>query len=145
MSEKPTQKAGAIVLSSKNKNNIGIIFRFRQNDWSFPKGHTEGIESALETLKREMLEETNLEIEVIKALPDLNYINVGGESVSVKMFLAESKDDSKYKPEFDGDQIKWVSYNKVTDKLTYENLKEYFNFILPIVKKQILEKIDMRK
>ncbi len=82
---------------------------------------------------REIKEETGLDVEIIKELPDLEYTNYSGEYVLTKMFLVESKDDYKIKPEFEGDDIKWFTHDEVFETLTYDNLKEYFKKILLII------------
>ena len=70
MKEK-TLKAGAIVLSSENKNNIALLYRGNQNDWTFPKGHVDAGENAHQAMIREIYEETGLDVNFIKNLPDL--------------------------------------------------------------------------
>jgi 8-oxo-dGTP pyrophosphatase MutT (NUDIX family) len=131
--KKAIQKAGAIIFSSVNKNKIALRYGAGHKDWSFPKGHIELGESAEVAMLREIKEETGLSVKIVKELPDLEYLNYGGENVSTKMFLVESKDDSELKPEFEGDDIKWFTYNEVIEKLTYDNLKEYFKKVLLIL------------
>lgn len=129
MIEDKTLKAGAIILSSVDKNKIAILYSSKQNDYSFPKGHVESGENVMQTMLREVKEETGLDIKIIQTLPDINYITPSGEAVLIKMFLVESEDDSKLKPEFDKDNVEWVPINAVAEKLSYNNLKEYFNSV----------------
>ena len=129
-----TLKAGVIILSSVDKNRVGLLYRARQNDWSFPKGHVEKEENAIETMLREIKEETGLEVDILKELPNLEYVNISNEEhVYTKMFFVRSKDDSKLIVEFENDKIEWVPYNEVVEKLSYDNLKEYFTSILPVL------------
>ena len=51
------EKAGCILINKKN-NRIGLIYRQKQNDYSFPKGHRKSKESLIECALREMAEET---------------------------------------------------------------------------------------
>ncbi len=124
------QKAGAIILSNVDKNKMALLYCAGHKDWSFPKGYIELGESAEAAMLREVKEETGLSVKIVKELPDLEYINYGGEHVSTKMFLVESKDDLELKPEFEGDEIKWFTYDEVVKMLTYDNLREYFKKIL---------------
>ncbi len=133
MSEK-TLKAGAIILSAINKDKILLLFRSDQKDWSFPKGHVEPGEEIIQGMLRELKEETGLEVEIVKTLPDLLYSNVRRGEICLKMFLVLSKDDSKIKTEHVEDKLEWVLLNNVNSKLSYDNLKDYFSLVLPMIK-----------
>ena len=52
-----TKKAGCIVLDVNNKT-IALVYREKQNDYSFSKGHREGNETLIECAIRETAEET---------------------------------------------------------------------------------------
>ncbi len=129
-----TQKAGAIILSNENKNNIALLYRGKQKDWSFPKGHIDAGEEPTQAMIREIKEETGLSIKILTSLNDLSYTSSTGEIVSTKMFLVQSEDDSTLKNESDNDSIEWVSYTDVISKLSYDNLREYYTNILPTIK-----------
>jgi 8-oxo-dGTP pyrophosphatase MutT (NUDIX family) len=133
MSEEKILKAGAIILSSLDKNKVAILYRGKQNDWSFPKGHVELGENSTETMVREIKEETGLDTDIIKELPDLEYVHSDGQNISIKMFLVMSKDDSRLKLEFEKDEIEWVQFDEVNNKLSHDNLKEYFTYVLPMI------------
>ncbi len=134
MNNKTTQKAGAIILSGTNKKEIALLYRFKQKDWSFPKGHVEPGENAVQTMVREIKEETGLNVRILRELPDLDYIHTGGSVISTKMFLVQSEDNSLLRLEHEGDDIKWIPTDKVTTVLSYDNLKEYFNKVSPLIK-----------
>ncbi len=123
----PTPKSGAIIIKN---DSILLLYRARQNDWSFPKGHVEVGESDNQTMIREIKEETRLDVRVIRTLPDNVYTTGKGESVNVAMFLAEPIDPNQETvAEHDGDRLEWVSLDDVPNRLSYENLKEYFQKI----------------
>jgi len=136
--KKMVQKAGAIVLSAKNKAKIVLIYRDVYKDWSFPKGHAEPGENSEETMMREIKEETGLDVKIIKELPEEFYTDKDEGEICTKMFLVISKDDSKIKPEFEKDKVEWISIEKVSEKLSYDNLKKYFNLVLPEIKNAII-------
>lgn len=135
MTEQLVQKAGAIILSSEDKQNIALLYRGKQNDWSFPKGHIEQGENYTQTMIREILEETGLTVSIIQELPDHFYISPKEGTISTKMFLVISEDDSKLKLEFETDDIQWIPYTQVIEKLSYNNLKEYFTSIISVIEK----------
>jgi len=130
---KITLKAGAIVLSAVNKDKILLLYSSDKKGWSFPKGHVEAGEDITHGMMREIKEETGLEVKIIKSLPDLLYTHVKKGEICLKMFLVVSRDDNKIKTEFEEDKLEWVLLNEVNNKLSYDNLKEYFKIVLPII------------
>lgn len=127
-------KAGAIIISQKDPTFIALLYRGKQDDWSFPKGHVEEGEEILDTTQREILEETGLLTRFIsEPLPDMEYQQDSGGHVIVSMFIVRSENDSLLKTEFEGDRIDWVKYDEVVDRLSHKNTKEYYVKILPKV------------
>ncbi len=132
------KKAGAIVLSKKNPALIALLYRSKQNDWSFPKGHIEEGESAAETTRREVMEETGLPVRLIDTeLPPMEYEHKKDGHVVVHMFLMQSENDDTPMAEFKGDKIAWVPYKEVADRLSYDNLKKYYASVIEQVEKTI--------
>jgi 8-oxo-dGTP pyrophosphatase MutT (NUDIX family) len=138
MNCKTIQKSGAIILSALDKNRIALLYRGKQKDWSFPKGHVEIGENQIQAMVREVKEETGLDVRVLKELPDLDYVNSGGDIVATKIFLVQSNDDSLLKLEHPADGINWTPIDDVIDLLSYKNLKDYFKKIKTIIKEAIL-------
>lgn len=133
-----THKAGAIILSELNPSKIALIYRLKHDDWTFPKGHVEDGESAVEAAIREVSEETGLSVgKAISELPPMEYGHPNGDRITVRMFLMRSEDDSRLKPEFEGDQVIWIDVNEVVNRLSYGNLKGYFSSVLDRVKQNI--------
>ena len=133
MDENKTKKAGAIILSNTDSSNILLIYSGKEKDWQFPKGHLEVGENYIDTMYREVKEETGLDIEVLSELPDYEYFNNIDGDIILKMWCVRSKDDSKLKKEFETDKLLWVSYNDVVNILTYDSLKKYYNEVLPSI------------
>lgn len=127
------EKSGAIIVKYKNgKPEVLLQYRGRNDlkDWSFPKGGMEEGETPEETAKREVMEETGLKIEMIKVLPTLYYHNQHDGEVRQYMFLAKPI-TNETRPEFSRDKVEWVGLDKVAEKLSYQNLKEYIEGIRP--------------
>ena len=88
MSSMIIKKAGTILLDVKTKN-IGLIYRKKQEDYSFPKGHLNEGETFEECALRETEEETGLVCKIISnELPTINYIDSVGEEAEVHFYLA---------------------------------------------------------
>ena len=134
MNNDAIQKSGAIILSALDTNNIALLYRGKQKDWSFPKGHVEIGEDKIQGMVREVKEETGLDVNILKQLPDLDYINSDGNTVTTKIFLAQSKDDSLLKLEHFYDDVSWTPIDDVVGLLSYENLRDYFKQVLPLIK-----------
>lgn len=107
-------KAGCVVTQD---NKVILVTNKDKSAWAFPKGHAEPGENIEQTALRETLEETGYQVEVIKRLKDVTYIdNETNELVRVAMFWAKpiSKID-------EGEGIaKWVDSTKAR-KLIWEN------------------------
>jgi ADP-ribose pyrophosphatase YjhB (NUDIX family) len=124
----PTVKAGGIVVKEKNGQKfVLLVYRKKENDWSFPKGHVEPGEEIKDTVLREMEEETGLKTEIIKELAPNEYTNSKtGEKVITHMYLLKIA-AGDLKPEYEGDEVLLVKFDEVGDRLSYDNLKEYFD------------------
>jgi O-antigen ligase/8-oxo-dGTP pyrophosphatase MutT (NUDIX family) len=142
-------KAGAIILSHDDPNRIVLLFRAGPSycDWTIPKGHMEPNESREDTALREVKEETGLDIKLIAPLPDRRYTTGSDHPAIVHFFLARSLDDSKLRlePGFPDNQLKWVALDEVTSVLSFDNMKKYFQSILPIVKTEAVRQVSEAK
>jgi len=134
------QKAGAIILNQKDPALVALLYRSKQDDWSFPKGHVEENESVIATMRREVAEETGLLVHLVdNELLPMEYIHPKGDHVIVSMFIVQSDNDVIPKIKLKGDKIIWVPYKEVADKLSYDNVKQYYHKILRRVEDVIKE------
>lgn len=122
-----TIKTGAIIALSTSLDDFLLLFRSKQQDWTFPKGHVEQGETAREAILREVREETGLaDVQIIGELPDFAYEHKKEGMVITKMFLILALNPGELRPEFSGDNLEWASVDEVKKKLSYENLRSYF-------------------
>ena len=127
----PVYKAGGIIL---NKNNeVLLLYQIKHNDWTFPKGHIEEGEKPDAAALREVDEETGLSPIILKELPILNYTNRNNEYSETHMYLMQCEDDKDLKEEYEGNKLLWVQIDKVVDRLSFDNLKEYFKKIQSLI------------
>lgn len=124
-----TNKAGCILINT-NTQKVGLIYREKQQDYTFPKGHQEKDESIMECAIRETEEETQCLPEILASLPTQTYTDSNAEKCAVYWFLARSlcKTHKQIAEELKHKLI-WVDLNKVEEKLSYQNLKELWNDI----------------
>lgn len=124
-----TLKAGTILLNLKNKQ-VGLVYREKNNDYSFPKGHLEKGETLKECAVRETEEETLRANHLItdEEIYTLRYTTPSGEDVECYFYLAiDDGPTDKNIAIDDREVLKWVNPYDVEDKLTYEDLKTFWN------------------
>jgi bis(5'-nucleosidyl)-tetraphosphatase len=134
-----TRKAGAIILSGVDRSRVLLLGSGRWNDWQFPKGHVDPGENELQTMHREVKEEAGLEVIVLRELPVFRYSNAPDGDIDLRMYCVRSKDDAALKTEFPNDELLWVPYDAVGEKLSYDNLKRYYAAVLPEILPLIIE------
>jgi bis(5'-nucleosidyl)-tetraphosphatase len=154
----PKEKsAGAIIYRMENGVPHYLLLHYpalnrKGGHWEFAKGHIEENESEIETLKREVAEETGLtDIKIIPGFKQyIKYFfkqykeKISQEQIKpskttwvfklVAFFLAETKTkDVKISPEHIG--FIWLPFEEAVKKTTYKNSKELLkkanDFIIP--------------
>ena len=129
-------KAGCILINRENKQ-IGLVYRKKCDDYSFPKGHLEKDETLYECAIRETEEETGRKCKLVseKEIGIIEYTNFEG-NIKTYMYLAIDEGlTDKVIDEKDKENLVWVNYDDVIDKLSYQNLKDFWKKIEVRVKK----------
>ena len=122
---KKVLKAGSILIDTE-KRKIALVYRENLDDYSFPKGHLEDSETLIECAIRETEEETKRSCVVLDNEPFLlSYVTSSGEDVTVYFYLCRDNGKSDNDSE-DTHPTIWVDYDKVYDKLSYDNLKDFW-------------------
>jgi 8-oxo-dGTP pyrophosphatase MutT (NUDIX family) len=143
----PIEKsAGAIVFRKEGNRIFYLLLQYPssakapRNYWDFPKGHVEKGEKEIETVKREVKEETGLEdIEIVDGFKKLikYFFKFKGENIFkiVTYFLAETK-NKNVKISFEHIGYKWLPCEEALEQLTFKNAKEILkkanDFLNPI-------------
>ena len=130
-----TKKAGCIVLDVNNKT-IALVYREKQNDYSFPKGHLEENESLKECAIRETAEEIKTHVSLVnhfKPFP-LRYVNKKGERCLCYYFLAIDEKHSD-NASTDTHELVWKNIEDVEKTLTHQSLQKIWKYFLPKIKK----------
>lgn len=124
-----TIKAGCFLINIERKE-IALVYREKQNDYTFPKGHLEENENIEECAIREVAEETKRVCELARNEEPYieRYITPNGESCICYMFIAIDKGHSDNKSE-DTHEVHWVPFENVESKLSYQRLKNMWNEI----------------
>lgn len=122
---KKEKSCGAIILRKNNKEIETLLLKHNAGHWAFAKGHVEGNETEEETARREIKEETNLEVDIdTNFRTSVVYSPMEGVEKEVVYFLAYKKDGEE-KPQLEEiSKIKWENLNNAINQVTFENDKE---------------------
>lgn len=133
-----TVKAGCFLINKKD-NTVALVYRAKQNDYSFPKGHLEEGEDLKTCAIREVAEETKRKAEIIDSIKPFvqRYKTKVGEKCICYMFIAIDigKSDNT---SLDTHELHWVEIDKVEEVLSYTSLKKEWKR----VEKHILKVIN---
>ena len=134
-----TVKAGCFLIN-KADGTVAIVYRAKQKDYSFPKGHLEEGEDIKVCALRETAEETKREAEIVEKFPPYveRYTTPKGEKCVCYMYIALDKGRSD-NDSTDTHEVHWVSFDEVEDKLSYPSLKKTWNSVKDNIR-QILQK-----
>ena len=122
------KSCGAVVYKKENDELLFLLVYQSNNHYSFPKGHIENDETEIECAKREIKEETNLDVNL-----DTNFryvITYFVESKNVYKdaiyFVATPTTSDLKNQEGEIIECTWNTYDEIISKLEFENIKEVF-------------------
>ncbi len=133
---KHEKSAGGIIFREDGGKKYFLLLHYtRINDqrgehtyWDFPKGHVEESESEMDTLFREIEEETGLkDIKIIEGFREKikYFFNLKGTLINkeVLFFLCETKSkDVNISSEHIG--FAWLEYKEAVERLDFKNSKD---------------------
>lgn len=120
--EKP---AGAIVYRKFHGNTeILLIRHINSGHWSFPKGHVEEGETEVETARREIMEETSIDVIIDPTFRETVMYSPKKDTLKVVVyFLAKAKNVDYVPQEDEISEIRWVDISYASHVLSYDNDK----------------------
>lgn len=114
---KKEKSAGAVIINDKKV----LLLHYSSGHWDFPKGHIEKGETELETAKREVKEETGLDIkdfEIISISDDLRYIETDGKQyVTIGIKAKFSQGEPKVMEPEKCERWQWMGLNNLPDNI----------------------------
>jgi len=131
----PVEKsAGAVIFRREGKESLFLLLHYPspaktpKEYWDFPKGHIEKGEKEIETVRREVKEETGLkDIKFIEEFKEwIKYFFRFKEKNILKFvtfYLAETK-TKKITISGEHSGYEWLAYKKALEKLTFKNAKK---------------------
>ena len=121
---------GIVPIYQENKYFYVFILLNRGGYWSFPKGHPDEGETHIETAKRELREETNLEVSEILSKPSLKETYTFKQNHElihkhVEYYIAFVKNPKEFQVDLkEVMEGKWVEINQAPMFLTFEEAKK---------------------
>ncbi len=117
------KSCGAIVYRKFHGNTeILLIKHINSGHWSFPKGHVEGNETEVETAKREIMEETSIDVIIDPTFRETVTYSPKRDTMKVVVyFLAKAKNVDFIPQEDEIADVKWVDISHAVNVLSYEN------------------------
>ena len=106
-----------------------LMVRQTNGVFGFPKGHVEETETEIETAKREVKEETNIDVEVEPTNRFvISYMASNDILKEVIYFIAKPLHEFEIiKQEKEIKEINWINIEEVEANLGFENIKELWN------------------
>ena len=119
------KSCGAIVYRKSHGNiEILLIRHINSGHWSFPKGHVEEGETEVETAKREIMEETSIDVIIDPTFRETVTYSPRRDTMKVVVYFLAKAKNVDYVPQADEiSEIKWVDIVHATNLLSYENDK----------------------
>jgi len=119
------KSCGAIVYRKSHGNiEILLIKHINSGHWSFPKGHVEAGETEVETAKREIMEETSIDVMIDPTFRETVTYSPRRDTLKVVVyFLAKAKNVDFVPQEDEIAEIRWVDIVHANNVLSYENDK----------------------
>ncbi len=116
--------AGGVVWKpdAAGRPEVLLVHRPRYDDWSLPKGKREPGETDEECARREVLEETGLQVELGPELPEVRYRDHKDRPKVVRYWVMRPVDPpGPFVPNEEVDEIRWCLLDEATVRLSYEH------------------------
>ena len=119
------RSAGAVVFNTKTKKYL--LLHYPIGHWDFPKGHVEKGEKDVDAAKREIFEETGLEIEILFGFNEIIKYHFKEQGVLIEkkvVYFLGITEKEEIKLSYEHDGYAWLNYKDALERLTYDSSKK---------------------
>ncbi len=121
------RSAGAILFSENDERLEYLLLHYHAGHWDFPKGNVEEGEKELDTVRREVREETSIDniqfVDCFKKKVEYNYKRAGKLVHKEVVFYLAKTNKKNVKLSFEHKGYGWLGYGEALKRLTYKNSK----------------------
>jgi len=129
------KSVGGIIFTEEKNSRYYLLLEYeRMNDkegkhkyWDFPKGHAEEQESEVDTLRREVEEETGIKnLEILNGFKEVikYFFRKDGKLINKEVIYFLAKTNTKdIKVSFEHTGFKWLKYDEALEKINFKNSK----------------------
>ena len=122
---KHEKSCGAVVYRMEEGQLFFLVEHMKMGHISIPKGHVEGNETEEETARREIKEETNLDVRMdIAFRHEISYSPASGILKQVVFFAAEAVSREMKNQECEVSGLEWLPYDEAVRAVTYDTDNE---------------------
>lgn len=121
------KSCGAVVYRETDSGIEFLAIKSKAHgDWGFPKGHMEKGESEQETAKREVLEETGLNVTLVDQFrTTIEYTMPNGIAKEVVYFIGKALPEHNVRLQQEEIQeYRWLKFNEILPLISYKNTRE---------------------
>ncbi|MEV0283315.1 MULTISPECIES: NUDIX domain-containing protein [unclassified Kribbella] len=135
---------GVVWRESRGTRQVLLVHRPRYDDWSLPKGKLTTHEHVLVGARREIEEETGLQVVLGPPLGVQRYTvrkNGGTAQKLVHYWSAIPLDDAEFEPNSEVDEVAWLPVDKARTKLSYPrdvDILDELGRVVPVVSTLVL-------
>ncbi len=116
------KSCGAVIYKRTNDEPLFLLVHMNVGHWSFPKGHVEQGESEAMTAIREIKEETNIDVKLLKGFrKTTEYSPKPNVIKEVVYFIGSPETDVISCQEAEVKEVSWVPFETAKELLTYQN------------------------
>ena len=119
---KKEKSCGCIIIKD---NKVLLVYEKRREFWGFPKGHVEEGETEVETAKREVKEEVNLDVEIEEDKKyEFGYVVDNRIEKTCVLFLAHPKTYNIKNQDTEIEHSKWYNIEEALKILPFEDQRK---------------------
>ena len=122
------RSAGAVVFRKENNKTLFLLLWYTAGHWDFPKGNIEKKETEIETVRREVFEETGItDLEFIFGFREViryHYFKEGRRVRKEVIFYLAKTNQKEVRLSYEHKGFAWLPYEEAYKKITYQSSKD---------------------